>query len=616
MKKTIIVSVAGLAVLLAGIFYFSNNQKNNQPQEQIVLEQTFTTSKEYLSLRLQTDNVLANAKNYPNYEAWNTEMTKIIASWENLGKKSQELENSALETAELVAINFNPVPTANAYSAKEISNISDKAPKFKGIATLASHLGVDAKRAQVILDKAQAEISVGVFTEEGDAFETLENTTIVVKDGCKVVGFVGGVVLTGGTAAGFAAAGTIAQVGTVVVGVDLALEVTEDGAQIAFGDRNKVSSFVKDVRTVTEPIANVITITNVPGNLGTAYGKFESVMVGLENFRETAQEGKVIGVDLTNFEYHPPFQRIKQAKYPGTVSAAEMEMAEVEEWLQSLNKKREPMSQEEIEKFLKSSPKESDSEKIKSTKEAAKENKNQTTKDANKKEGINNIAGTSWQGTLSSMSGSDNEKRTIDFDFTLNQDGSVSGGSFKKWKQEGDRIKLYGEDESRDYYEFKVGKKDLLLTKIVIGDKVIQPGEEYLGGIAPGGFLQKKSGSNEGDSQSNKNAMPIAEYNEMDDKGLFTNISSVEKYLGNPDIKATDDNGRIIYVYYDLVEYDSGNLGSVKMAFYNEEDYKTYIENMGASWESNKETWDESGGGIRATSEIRGADTYRQKYGE
>ena len=102
----------------------------------------------------------------------------------------------------------------------------------------------------------------------------------------------------------------------------------------------------------------------------------------------------------------------------------------------------------------------------------------------------------------------------------------------------------------------------------------------------------------------------------MDDKGILKNISSVEKYLGEPDIKTTDDNGRIIYVYYDLVEYESGNLGSVKMAFYNEDDYKSYIKNMGASWESNKENWDESGGGIRATSEIKSADTFKQKYGK
>jgi len=375
MKKTLIILITVTTVLLIGAFYFFNRESAGQKQEQVLLEQTYEISKEYLFLRLQTDDVLINAKNYPDYESWNTEMTKIISDWNNLEKKSQELQETAFEIVELSAIDFDLIPTANAYTAKEISDIYDGAPKFQGIATLAKHLGVDAKRAQVILDKAQAEISSGVFTEEGDAFENLENTAIVVKDGCKVAGFVGGVVITGG-AAGFAAAGTMAQVGTVVVGVDLALEVTEDGAQIAFGDKNKVSSFVKDIRTVTEPVANVLAITNIPGNLGTAYGKIESVMIGLEKFRETAQEGKVIGIDLNNFKYQPSFQFIKKTKYPGTVTVAEMEKAEVEEWLKSLNKKQEPMSQEEIKKFLSSS--------LKSIKQEKEDAKNETIDTAEK----------------------------------------------------------------------------------------------------------------------------------------------------------------------------------------------------------------------------------------
>jgi len=90
-----------------------------------------------------------------------------------------------------------------------------------------------------------------------------------------------------------------------------------------------------------------------------------------------------------------------------------------------------------------------------------------------------------------------------------------------------------------------------------------------MGGIAPGGYLKRKSDSNSENenSPSNKNAMSIAAYNELDDKGMLLNISSVEKYLGVPDVKTTDDNGRIVYIYYDLVEYESGNLGSVKMTF-------------------------------------------------
>lgn len=359
MKKIFIVILGVILLTIGGWFFSNNNRVENLSKEDMVLEKTYDISKEYLLLRYRTDKILTNAREYVDYSTWNEDMGILNKDWESLEKESQKLEESAGKTAETATVNFNIVQTANAYSAKEISNIYDKAPKFKGIAALANHLGVDAKRAQVILNQAQAEITAGVFTEEGDAFEALENTAIVVKDGCKVVGFVGGVVLTGG-AAGLATAGTLTQAAVVVSGVDLALEVTEDGAQIAFGDRNKVSSFVGGVRTVSEPIANVLTITNIPSNLGNAFGKFDSVMIGLEQFRDSAQEGKVIGVDLTNFVYQRPFQLIRKAKYPGTVSAAEMEMAEVEAWLKSLNKEYKPMTTEEIEDFLKSSVKETE----------------------------------------------------------------------------------------------------------------------------------------------------------------------------------------------------------------------------------------------------------------
>lgn len=347
MNKKLFISLFIFVLVVVGYFILTSQDRN----EQEVLESTYDMSREYLSLRYRTDNILVNAKEYTDYSTWNEDMTQLIEDWETLDKESLKLEDSAEKAAETVAFNLKIVQTTNAYSAKEISNIYDKAPKFKGISTLANHLGVDAKKAQAILNQAQAEISSEVFTEEGNAFETLENTATVVKDGCKVTGFVGGVVLTGG-AAGLASAGALTQVGVVVVGSDLALEVTEDGAKVAFGDKNKVSSFVKDVRTITEPIATVISITSIPSNLSTAFGKFDSVMIGLEQFRASAQEGKVIGVDLTNFEYQKPFQRIRQAQYPQTVTVAEMEMAEVEEWLKSLNKEYKPMTQEQVEDFL------------------------------------------------------------------------------------------------------------------------------------------------------------------------------------------------------------------------------------------------------------------------
>ncbi len=476
MKKILVAIIIGIVLITGAGFLFSKDMIGSSNSESKVLQQTYDVSKEYLLLRYRTDNILVNAKQYSDYLTWDGDMTVLLKDWESLEKKSQELEESAGKTSQAAAANFSIVKTAHAYSAKEISNIYDKAPKFKGISRLANHLGVDAKRAQAILNQAQAEITAGVFIEEGDAFENLENTAIVVKDGCKVAGFVGTVVLTGGAAGGFAA-GTLTQVGTVIVGTDLALEVTEDSAQIAFGDRNKVSSLVKDVRTVTEPIASIITITSIPGNLGSAYGKFDSVMVGLEQFRDTVQEGKVVGVDLTNFEYKKPFQRIRQAKYPGTVTVAEMEKAEVEEWLKSLNKEYKPMTQEEVEDFLKSPPKQTEKEeiveenseaetseglsKVEETDDSIVTNNTEITNTSNGKDAIVG----EWQGTMRFTPSASSQEQQKDYNFTLNNDGSISGtasGAFDSWKKEGNSIKLFIKSEVGEGYDEYVLSGDTL----------------------------------------------------------------------------------------------------------------------------------------------------------
>lgn len=346
-KRNSLLLLFGMIVLsLIGFFLIRGNDKT----EQIVYEDTLKISKEYLRLRYKTENVLVNAKDYESYDAWNTDVELIIQAWENLGNKVLKLEENAQKISQETTV-FNFLSKAYAYDTKEVQAVIESAPAGRTIRTLAKHFGVDVKKAQLILNQSQDMATREAWGEAGDAFEKLENQAIVVKDTCKVAVYVGGVVATGG-AAGFVASGTLAQVTVVVTGVDLALEVTEDGAQIALGDKNKVSSFVKDVRTVTEPVATVLTITNIPSNLGKAIGKFEAVNVGLEEFRSTAQEGKVIGIDLKNFEYHPPFQVIKNTKYPGEVTIAELEKTEVEDWIRSINKDYEPMTNEEVREYI------------------------------------------------------------------------------------------------------------------------------------------------------------------------------------------------------------------------------------------------------------------------
>ncbi|MDY0096948.1 MAG: hypothetical protein RBS01_01185 [Candidatus Dojkabacteria bacterium] len=345
-KNIFLLLLAIIPISLVGFFLIRGNDKT----EQIVYEDTLSISKEYLALRYKTDNVLVNAKDYESYDDWNTEVESIIQEWEDLEAKVLNLEENASKLAE-ETISSNIVNKAYAYDTKEVQAVIESAPAGRTVRTLAQHFGVDVKKAQLILNQSQDMATREAWGEAGDAFEKLENQAIVVKDTCKVAVYVGGVVATGG-AAGIAASGTLAQVTVVVTGVDLALEVTEDGAQIALGDKNKVSSFVKDVRTVTEPIATVLSITDIPRNLGNAFGKFEAVNIGLEEFRASAQEGKVIGIDLKNFEYHPPFQVIKNTKYPGEVTVAELEKTEVEEWIKSVNKDYKPMTSEEVKEYI------------------------------------------------------------------------------------------------------------------------------------------------------------------------------------------------------------------------------------------------------------------------
>ncbi len=369
-KKNVILLVSFIIILSVLAFFLLGNNKKT---DQIVYEDTLTISKEYLVLRYKTDNVLVNAKEYESYDDWNEEVASIIQEWKTLESKALKLEGNANEMSEETTA-FNFVQKAYAYTYAEVQAIVEKAPIGRQIRTLAQHLGVDAKRAQLILNQSQDMATREAWGEAGDVFEKLENQAIAVKDTCKVTVYVGGIVATGG-AAGFATMGTVTQVTTVVVGVDLALEVTEDSAQIALGDRNKVSFFVKDVRTVTEPIASVLTITDIPDNLGSAYGKFDAVMVGLEQFRDTVQEGKVIGIDLKNFEYHPSFQVIKNTQYPGDITVAEMEMAEVEEWIKSINNDYKPMTREEVQEFLASTNKETEPTEAVTKKEVTKNEK-------------------------------------------------------------------------------------------------------------------------------------------------------------------------------------------------------------------------------------------------
>jgi len=296
MKKITIIAVIGLVVLSVGVLYFFNNQKSDQTPEQAVLEQSLTISKKYAVLRYQTDNVLINAKEYGEYDLWNKEMTDIISQWKKLEEDSSVLEKLSAKISE-EKVSFNLVPQALAYTKEEVTGIMDKAPMGKKISTLAKHLGVDAKMAQLILNETQNQISREAYGEEGDVFEKCEQNSMRIKNGAKVTVFVGGVVLTGGASA-VATSGVLAKTALVVGGADLVLEVTDDEARIALGDKNKVSEMVGTLRVVTEPAASILTIANMPGNLSKAMEKVSAGYFAADQVRSAIQDEKILGISI------------------------------------------------------------------------------------------------------------------------------------------------------------------------------------------------------------------------------------------------------------------------------------------------------------------------------
>ncbi len=223
-------------------------------------------------------------------------MENITQDWQELEQKAGELEKTAQTFAD-EKLSLKIIPLALAYNKEEVNQIIDKAPFGKKIMTLAKHLGTDAKHAQLVLNQTQDEVSREAYAEEGDVFEKCEQNSMRIKNGAKVVGFVGGVVLSGGTSA-VVASGALATTATVVVGADLVLEVTEDEARIALGDKNKVSEMVSNVRTVTEPASAILSITNISKNLSNSIDRLSAVTFGADQIRSVIQDEKVLGINI------------------------------------------------------------------------------------------------------------------------------------------------------------------------------------------------------------------------------------------------------------------------------------------------------------------------------
>lgn len=286
--------VSIVIVMVVGFLFLKKGNKTST-LDQIVYEKTLPVSKEYTLLRYRTENVLEKAREYRDYDKWNTEMSAVIDGWKVLESKVVELEKEADKMAN-EKTSFNFVKDVSAYTTVEIQKVIESAPAGKTVRTLAKHLGVDVKMAQLILNQTQDQVTREAYGEEGDVFETCEQNSMRIKNGAKVTVFVGGVVLTGG------ASGVLATTATVVGGADLVLEVADDEARIALGDKNKVSEMVNKARAVTEPAASILTIANMPGNVSKAMEKVSAFAFAGDQIRSAIQDEKILGISIKTDE--------------------------------------------------------------------------------------------------------------------------------------------------------------------------------------------------------------------------------------------------------------------------------------------------------------------------
>jgi len=244
--------------------------------------------------------------------------------------------------------------------------------------------------AKLILNQTQDQITREAYGEEGDVFATCEQNSMRIKNGAKVTIFVGGIALTGGTSA-VATSGVVAKTALVVGGADLVLEVTDDEAKIALGDRNKVSEMVGKVRTVTEPTASILTIVNIPGNITKAMDKISVLSFAGDQIRSVVQDEKILGISIKTDE-------------KGEVKAVVSGLTETEltEW----KKENNATKNQPIEEIIKQIEEESKEEENKPTdvkdsgeaKEEVKEETLKTNSDSNSNQiyKIVNVSGTSY----------------------------------------------------------------------------------------------------------------------------------------------------------------------------------------------------------------------------
>ena len=336
MKKILLLSLL-VAFFATGCATSNNTNLPDESTENLsrnMQEQTIQTT--YLFSRNMYDavNVLENAKSFGTYEAWNNEVSRVLKTFDDVDKSILNLEdsiNNVLNEQELSAGIF--IKEAKAYDSKEVLSVFDSAPAGRRLRTLAQYYKTDVKRARSILKIAQGQVTAEAWDESGDVFQETENRAREIKDLSKTLVYAGGVYLTGGTV------NLVEAGGLLVSGVDLALEIGEDRAIIAYGGNSKIAKIIQKDRQAIAPLATIIGFTNI-GNIAQSpdkWDKWDSVFFTADQIRGVVQDKSFAGIDLTEY-----------SKENGKVKISPLDKTEVKQWLSNQGVSDKPELVDEI----------------------------------------------------------------------------------------------------------------------------------------------------------------------------------------------------------------------------------------------------------------------------
>lgn len=273
----------------------------------------------YLVARVYLDKFLQYDIESGNPEEYSQLLDDTIKAFENVEAVSAVLEEKAsnLERTEARAECdfdeeesfrlFNPfVVTVYAQEeseavkwAKDITERFDKAPAGKGIKTLASQMGTDAKHAYAQLRQAQDILSGAAYDDFAKTADTAYKTAKVLK----TAGTAAQLTLSVMTANPATMTETVMTAGGILVnGFNTVLEVGQTGSVLIVGDDNKVSQTLENIENAIAPIGSALGLYSLSTNIAKGAELFKDTPALADSFmyigtslNDYLSDGKIMG---------------------------------------------------------------------------------------------------------------------------------------------------------------------------------------------------------------------------------------------------------------------------------------------------------------------------------